>query len=246
MRNISAVMGVKEPMTSIFRKLAVALVTFTMGVSVTVIYRLYSLPDVVLPEVAKVDQRSSCFPGLSVRVDRSSAQTEFFPAELSGDVSSRRFISWYSSQLEAMNELPLAALFNEDESYRFLWLRSFHQPVAIHVWRTGAQHFMVVKRLNGHGGYAPGTVDFYSVRSLSENDWDSFMLHLEHSQYWSMPTEDDRMWNDGAQWIMEGYREGRYHVVDRQSPDAGAYREACMYLLRRSGLLAEIPANEIY
>ena len=41
-------------------------------------------------------------------------------------------------------------------------------------------------------------------------------------------------------WIMEGYREGRYHVVDRKSPDPGAYRDACMYLLRHSSLLAEV------
>lgn len=105
---------------------------------------------------------------------------------------------------------------------------------------------MVLKRLNGRGGYDPGTVDLYWARSLSENDWDAFMLHLEHSAYWLMPPENDRGWEDGAQWIMEGYREGRYHVVDRQSPDAGAYRDACLYLLRQSGLLAEIPANEVY
>jgi hypothetical protein len=51
---------------------------------------------------------------------------------------------------------------------------------------------------------------------------------------------------DGAQWIMEGYREGRYHVVDRQSPAPSAYADTGLFLLRRSGLLAEIPANEVY
>jgi hypothetical protein len=86
----------------------------------------------------------------------------------------------------------------------------------------------------------------YWARSLSENDWDAFVMHLEHSEYWSMSTKDDRMLTDGAQWIMEGYREGRYHVVDRQSPDAGAYRDACLHLLRQSGLLEEIPAVEVY
>jgi hypothetical protein len=45
---------------------------------------------------------------------------------------------------------------------------------------------------------------------------------------------------------MEGYREGRYHIVDRQTPDPSAYGDACLYLLRRSGLLAELPAHEVY
>jgi hypothetical protein len=234
-------------MTRIFFKLAVALVTFTIGVSVTAIYRLYRFPDVVLPEVTKVDQRFSCFPGLSVRVSKSTAQTKFFPAALSERPWSTRFMNgWYSRHLEAMNELPLAALESEDESYRFLWLRTFHRPVAIHVWRTGERHFMVAKRLNGSGGYDPGTFDLYWAHSLSENEWDAFMLHLEHSTYWLMQMGDYEMSQDGAQWIMEGYREGRYHVVDRQSPDTGAYRDACMYLLRQSGLLAETPAAEVY
>lgn len=235
-------------MTSQIRKLAVVLMTFTIGVSVAVLYRLYRAPDAVLPAVAKVDQRLSCFPGLSVSVGKSSAQREFFPAVALGENAwSRRFRSdWYSRYLEAMNELPLAALINEDESYRFLWLRTFHNPVAIHVWRAGERRFLVVKRMNGSGGYVPGTVDLYWARSLSEDDWDIFMMHLEHSLYWSMPTRDDRMLHDGAQWIMEGYREGRYHFVDRQSPETGAYRDACIYLLEQSGLLAEIPTDDVY
>lgn len=234
-------------MTRILLKFVVALVTFTIGVSVTAIYWLYRSPDPNLHEVAKVDPRYSCFPGLSVRVLKSTAQKEFFPVALSENARSERFVSdWYSRHLEAMNELPLAALENEDESYRFLWLRSFHRPVAVHVWRTGERHFMVVKRVNGQGGYDPGVFDLYWARPLSENDWNAFMLHLEHSQYWLMPTKEYSGMFDGAQWIMEGYREGRYHVVDRQSPDSGAYRDACMYLLRQSGLLAEIPADEVY
>jgi len=235
-------------MKRILPKLAVALVTFTIGVSVAAIDWLYFMPDAILPEVAKVDQRYSCFPGLSVKVLKSSAETEFFPVvALSENARSARVLNgWYSGQLEAMNERPLAALENEDESYRFLWLRAFHKPVAIHVWRAGARYFIVVKRLNGLGGYDPGRFDLYWSHSLSEDEWDAFMWRLERSQYWLMPTEEERLMFDGAQWIMEGYREGRYHVVDRNSPNTGAYHEACMYLLRQSGLLAETPTNEVY
>ena len=229
-------------------KLAIALVTFEIGVTVSAIYRHYGVTDLVIPDVVMADQRYSCFPGLSVRVLKSSEQTAFFaPAALSESAWSARLLrSWYSHQLEAMNEQPLPALEHEDESYRFLWLRAFHKPVAIHVWRAGAQHFIVVKRLNGRGGYDPGRFDLYWSHSLTENEWDAFMLHLEHSQYWLMPTQEEKPMFDGAQWIMEGYREGRYHVVDRKSPDSGAYRDACLYLLRQSGLLAETPASEVY
>lgn len=219
-------------MKCIFLKLGVALVTFTLGVSLTAIYSLYYLPDAVLPDVAKMEADYSCFPGLSLRAVKATTQAEY---------------DLYSSYLKVMNEVPLASLVDEDESYRFLWLRTFHRPVMVHVWRAGDRYFTVVKRLNGRGGYAPGTFDLYWARSLSEDDWDAFMMQLEDSQYWQMPTRDNRMRaQDGAQWIMEGYREGRYHIVNRQSPDNGAYRDACLYLLSQSGLLAEIPANEVY
>jgi hypothetical protein len=235
-------------MTRILLKLAIALVTFEIGVTVTAIYRFYGVTDMVVPDVVIAEQRSSCFPGLSVRVPKSDAQTQFFaPAALSESAGSARFLNgWYSRQLEAMNERPLAALQSEDESYRFLWLRTFHKPVAIHVWRAGERHFIIVKRLNGRGGDDPGGFDLYWAHSLSADEWNAFMLHLEHAEYWLMPTEEERMLFDGAQWIMEGYREGRYHVVDRKTPDPGAYQDACMYLLRHSGLLAETPANEVY
>jgi hypothetical protein len=153
--------------TRILLKLAVALVTFAIGVSITAIYRFQQVSYLVVPDVVTVDQRSSCFPGLSVRVVKSSRQTAFFPRVLSQNPSSVRFLNgWYSRHLEAMNERPLSALENEDESYRFLWLRTFHKPVAIHVWRAGELHFIVVKRLNGHGGYDPaGLISTGRIRS---------------------------------------------------------------------------------
>ncbi len=47
---------------------------------------------------------------------------------------------------------------------------------------------------------------------------------------------------DGSQWVLEGVRDGRYHVVDRWSPESGLYRETCLILLRFS----EIGVDNIY
>jgi len=72
------------------------------------------------------------------------------------------------------------------------------------------------------------------------------MRKLELACFWQMPTPNELMMCDGAEWIMEGRREGRFHVVDRQSPDEGAYRDACLYLLRVSQVLKTIPQVRIY
>ena len=232
-------------MKRVFFHITVSLVTFTVAVYVTGIFRLYFEPDVTLPEVVKIQREFSCFPGLSVRVVKSNDQTEFFPVlALWRNYSARGFV--YSSYLDAMHERPLSACEDEDETYRFLWLRSFHHPVSIHVSRTGDHYFMNVTQLSGLVGHEPGTLDVNWGRAISEDDWDRFLMYLERSTFWTMPTRDGVLANDGAQWIMEGYREGRYHVVDRQSPGPDAYADACLYLLRQSSLLAETPANEVY
>ena len=61
-----------------------------------------------------------------------------------------------------------------------------------------------------------------------------------------MPTEDSRLGNDGAQWILEGMKDGRYHVVDRWSPDGGDYRAACLHLLKLSGLGVNPKGVDVY
>ena len=40
---------------------------------------------------------------------------------------------------------------SEAESYRFLWLRSFHRPVAVRVWSAGCERFVTLKELSGAG-----------------------------------------------------------------------------------------------
>jgi hypothetical protein len=239
-------------MKRILLRLGVAVLTFSLGVSLTAIYWLYRLPEVIELERPKPQRpegptRSSSFPGLSVKIKKPNFSSYFPGIALSENDWGNQFISdWYSGHLLAMGEWGLPSLVDEEESYRFLWLRSFHKSIAIRVCRTGSNQYIVVKRLNGRGGYKPRTLELTSVRRLSDDEWYEFMRYLEDSYYWKMPTQDDKILNDGARWILEAYREGRYHLVDRQCPEPGSYREACLYLLRTSGLLKDIPEHEIY
>jgi hypothetical protein len=71
------------------------------------------------------------------------------------------------------------------------------------------------------------------------------MEHLDDSCYWQLATQDDSMdGNDGARWILEGVKGGRYHIVDRWTPQNGSYRELCLYALKLSGL--KLDASELY
>jgi hypothetical protein len=160
----------------------------------------------------------------------------------------------YSNRLAAMHEPTLVSL-NEAavEAYRFLWLRSLHPAVAIRLWTCGKAHCMTVKQLgqlvaSPDGGYMfdDTLTDNYS-RALSEDEWNRFKELVKKADFWLMPSENDGpIPFDGAWWVMEGYRNRDYHIVDRQSPIEGAYYEACVYLIKISGISVDENKHELY
>jgi hypothetical protein len=232
-------------------RLAIAALCFGLGVFVAEIYGLYSLPEAMLPEEpppAYQSSESPCFPGLSISVTEAPAEAIFGGVNLSPNAGSDRYIlEWYSEALKDLGEVTLASSSSDDESYRFLWLRSFHDAIAIRVRRLGSDHLVIVRELERTGPRKLDPTSFTSTAFLlSDEEWNQFTSHLEHACFWQMPAPTDKIMCDGAQWIMEGYREGRYHIVDRQSPDEGAYRDACLYLLKVSHELERIPLGEVF
>ena len=155
---------------------------------------------------------------------------------------------WYGQHLRAMRE-PRLCEPSDVERYRFLWLRTFHRPVAVRVERTEAGASLTARELGGAGGYAPGELARGATRDLTSSEWAELQRKLDAAGYWTLPTDSDRMGLDGSQWVLEGARGDRYHVVDRWTPEeAGrdaAFRELCLFLLDLAGFA---PANrsEIY
>jgi hypothetical protein len=91
--------------------------------------------------------------------------------------------------------------------------------------------------LDGAGGYEPGVVRRRTQRPLTEVEWKAVSDGLAGLNFWRMPTEVLEFGRDGSQWVLEGRKGERYHVVDRWSPETGAYHEFCLELLRLSGFL---------
>jgi hypothetical protein len=119
--------------------------------------------------------------------------------------------------------------------------------MAVRVERTGSAMNLFVRRLSGSGGYDPGELIFKGSMELDLARWCTFMAKLERANFWNEPLDKDYdSGNDGAQWILEGVREGRYHVVDRWSPRSGEFREACIYLLELAGVETAKLGSELY
>ncbi|HZM99334.1 MAG TPA: hypothetical protein VFB70_08065 [Pyrinomonadaceae bacterium] len=233
-------------------RLATALLTFCLGVVVTVISSVKRTETPGTPTVAVTIQvpftpvATDCYPGLALEIPAMDNEAFFPPKILAQDQAGNQFRNkWYSRHLTAMKEEPLYSPNDKwVESYRFLWLRTFHHPVAVHIWKCGSTRFISVKELDGAGGYEPGKLKLERKRELTRDEWREFMRHLEDSCYWQLPSRDDGGGFDGAQWIFEGVKGGRYHIVDRWTPQNGSYRELCLYVLKLSGL--KLDASELY
>ncbi|HEO65817.1 MAG TPA: hypothetical protein ENI73_08095 [Spirochaetes bacterium] len=158
----------------------------------------------------------------------------YFPKNKIGEFRAK----WYSKHLRKANEPILYTLTNKKtEIYRFTWLRTFHHPIMIRVYQSGGKSFLIAKELSGAGGYDPGELKHNVKRQLLKKEWQNILEHVKKSSYWYLKTKiDDLLGFDGAKWIMEGVKKGKYHVVDRWSPEKGSYRELCLYLLKLSGL----------
>lgn len=188
--------------------------------------------------------------GLLMNLAHPMAQTvEVFPA--TDTVTGRPPVDdlrreWYSKHLGAMGEPPLPE--GSAETYRFLWLRSFHHPIAVRVVCIEKACELTGLRTDGHGGYEPGSVVERKTRRLSEAEVAGFREMLARVQFWGSQPTDDRIGLDGAQWVLEGRRGPAYHLWDVWSPEtsgpSAAFREMCLQLVRLSGLA--VRENEIY
>lgn len=173
--------------------------------------------------------------------------TEYFvpPGVLEPDrPDSDAFVrAWYSKHLRVMGEPSLSCgQTTEAEIYRFTWLRTFHRPYAVRIIRDAVGGRLVAVELTGAGGYDPGTVATRTERRISDADWQILSAALSKTSFWSMPTRPSKptLGLDGSQWIVEGRRgSGKYHVVDRWTPQQGAYRDVGLLFLKLAGISVE-------
>lgn len=132
------------------------------------------------------------------------------------------------------------------ETYRFLWLRTFHRPIAVRVSRYSNGIRLVAAELTGAGGYNPGGIAARTEKALSEADWGLLAASLSTTTFWSMTTRPAKptLGGDGSQWIIEGRRGAEYHIVDRWTPRDGPFRDAGLSFLKLAGI--SVPERDLY
>lgn len=188
---------------------------------------------------------------LLFNIARVSCQEPYFPqGAFSGDSNIDRLTNrWYSTYLKSFKEPSFFQLKDKSshESYRFIWLRTFHQPVIVRLEiRADGIGMLTAKVSNGTGGYQPGQIIQDISRPLTRQQTDTFLAQVQTESFWELPScEDSGRGKDGSQWIIEGVKGANYHVVDRWTPSKGAVRDLGLALALGLAEL-KIPKNELY
>lgn len=152
---------------------------------------------------------------------------------------------WYSQVLNSCSEPVLFNYKGEEEIYRFSWFRSFHSPVVIRIQKKGFSFHFSAKVLQEGYEDVPDEVIDSTERFMNFFEWHVFKEKLGKAGFWQLPVEDtEEQGMDGAQWVMEGIQNGKYHVVERWSAGSSNFGDACRYLIAISDL--GIQKEDIY
>lgn len=180
------------------------------------------------------------------------SQDSYFPQGIIDDkAQGDSFRSqWYSKHLKALEEPSLfqMAKTSKAEAYRFVWLRTFHHPVIVRVdIQPNGNGQLTTKVSSGAGGYEPGKLIENTSRPLTRPQVDKFLATIQGLQFWKLPTHEnpETAGCDGAQWIIEGVKNGEYHVVDRWSPSKGTVHDlGLMFVFGLAQM--RLPKDEVY
>lgn len=163
-------------------------------------------------------------------------------SELSADA-----LSWSYLVLQRMAEpglcqrspAPAPGTPDRGESFRFLWVRTFDEPLMVRVeGRADGSAVLTAAILDGQGGYEFGLPGHRVTRVVKPRRWRAFRELVEAASFWQLPAVArpfDTVVLDGASWALEGRRNGHCHVVWRYSPDPDGpwadFRRLCRTLL---------------
>jgi hypothetical protein len=200
----------------------------------------------IKPDKYKVIALSSFFAPVERDVSVEEGETAFLEFALVPDAGKEIPIQYinprqkdldsFSPALEAFEEPPFCSdniLSQKYESYRFLYLRSFHKPVLINLKYGPNVASITYKELDNNGDVEFGSLSIVkeiTVRKRmteqglpKEINVQSFLEHIsgEARMYvWKQPFKIKQgLGVDGATWTIEGVKEGKCHVVTRWSPD---------------------------
>jgi hypothetical protein len=175
-----------------------------------------------------------------VEAQNASLFVNYFPPGTFTSRAANFQVAWYSSDMYKLGEKPLWPPSVENEkTFRLTYLGAFTGPeaVTLKLFPDGSGK---VKMTILHE--SPEQVKGEQLSTVPEDRVSDFLKHLNRAHFWEMPTESQHRGFDGAEWILEGVQDGKYHVAVRwcpnlyeHSPEDAAFAEAARFLFQLAG-----------
>ncbi|WP_417459415.1 hypothetical protein [Kordiimonas sp.] len=154
-------------------------------------------------------------------------KTSYFPTSFCCGPGDEFHNSWYAQTLDRMNEPSLfsVAQATKKNVVRFLWLRTFDQPVAFRLtFNSDGSGVLETKILIGPGEDDPGRLRHQSAQAVPAQELVNVKAALDRASHWF--SDDDLpprpLGFDGAEWVFEAILNHQYHVLARWSPGANS------------------------
>lgn len=201
---------------------------------------------------------------------RAHAQTEeFVEYQPPKDPSGREYDTYAGRWLVAMAEPSLVPIKGNTEEFalRFFWLRSFHDPISIRIWRTGSSYKVRAVRMKKQIEYGPGPIAEDTTRDLKPEEWAQVIRLTAGNVFWLPLTRTEQQAiprvRDGSTWYFERLAVGKRVSLElicvpdlnsmirkngKSAPnirDFDAYKRLGTYLLKITGLTPKEP-KEFY
>jgi hypothetical protein len=152
----------------------------------------------------------------AVEAYNASLFVKYFPPRTFSSRAAGFDIAWYSNDMYQLGETPLWPVSSDNEkTYRLTHLGAFSGPkaVTLRILPDGSGQLTSTELEQSQNQQKEERTS-----AVTKDQVSSFITRLEQAQFWQLPTESRRLGEDGADWILEGVQDGRYHVVVRWCP----------------------------
>lgn len=146
---------------------------------------------------------------------------------------------WYPDQWIAARE-PSFFLFSEQDAppkfaLRFSYIPSFSPSIFVRVQENDGTYTLFAKRLDGAGGYEPGSIASSKKITLSDEEVAELQLLLSEDGLFEEKADGCALGFDGSKWLFEQIDYQGYRFVKRWSPTEGAGHRLGQHLIGMTG-----------
>lgn len=116
--------------------------------------------------------------------------------------------------------------------------------IRVDVTKNG-KSVITTKEASGAGGYDPGKLVENKTAILSPDQTHGLIADIQSKGFWGLAGySEEGGGDDGSEWIIEGVKDGKYHVVTRWTPANGPARDLGISFISLAKL--SIPEKEMY